>query len=591
MRLPLPQMDRQRQASLFAAMACPDFYPHPVRQVVQKDTHISKVFLTGDYVYKIKKAVDLGFLDFSSLAKRHRYCKREVTLNRRLTRGVYLGVVPITNVDDRFILGGSGRAAEFAVRMRQLPEACSLASLIAKGQVTVAQIQALASILTDFYARQGSASREQAAASRENVKAYCEENFRHIRGAVGKPLDARRFRAVQSATQSFLTRRKTVFESRRDGGKICQGHGDLRSGHIYYTGPDRIQIIDCIEFNSRLRHIDVASDLAFLAMDLDFRGVSGLGAALLDVYVRQTGDSQVYALLPFYKCYRAMVRCKVNCIRMNADPGDGDHLAVRRRRAERYLALAYRYAEHFGRSTVWVLCGLPGAGKSTIARRLSKALGLRVLRSDVIRKQLFGRTGRDQTTDGLGHDIYGPVAHRRTYGAIMRRTRKALRQKNSIILDATFSHPDHRRQLLQLADDARSRVVFIECTAPDRVLQARLGRREDAHSVSDARRHHFALLKQRYVPMAQPDPTLRLQVDTVQPIDHCLRAILSWDYQASVASVAPAKSTMPAVGAGGNHVQDHSGSNRSSHRTGSLGGNGGTPGRREPRPTHHSPCP
>ncbi len=537
MRLALHQMDSQRQESLFAAMSCPDFYPHPVRYVTQRETHISKVFLTGDYVYKIKKAVDLGFLDFSSLAKRYRYCNLEVALNRRLTRRVYLGVIPITWADGRFCLSGSGREAEFAVRMRQLPEACSLASLIEQDQITAEQIQTLASILTGFYVQQGSVSRERAAASRKNLKAFCEENFRQTRGAVGNALNAQLYRAVRSATDSFLTRRKTVFQSRIEGGKICHGHGDLRSSHIYFTGPDRIQVIDCIEFNSRLRHIDIGSDLAFLAMDLDFRGVPGLGSTLLDVYVRQSGDWQVYALLPFYKCYRAMVRCKVNCIRMQANHCGGEDPFAPHDKAGRYLALAYRYAEHFGRPTVWVLCGLPGAGKSSIARMLSKTLDLTTLRSDIIRKQLRGRNAKEQTAICPGHDIYSPTAHRHTYGELLRRARSALQQKKSIILDATFSHPDYRRQVLQMADDARSRAVFIECRAPDDVLKARLRQREGTPSVSDARQHHFAMLKQRYVPIDELAPALRLQVNTTQPINHCLHSILSWDYKASLKSV------------------------------------------------------
>ncbi|MDJ0888884.1 MAG: AAA family ATPase [Desulfobacterales bacterium] len=334
-----------------------------------------------------------------------------------------------------------------------------------------------------------------------------------------------------------MTRRKTVFQSRIEGGKICHGHGDLRSSHIYFTGPDRIQVIDCIEFNSRLRHIDIGSDLAFLAMDLDFRGVPGLGSTLLDVYVRQSGDWQVYALLPFYKCYRAMVRCKVNCIRMQANHCGGEDPFAPHDKAGRYLALAYRYAEHFGRPTVWVLCGLPGAGKSSIARMLSKTLDLTTLRSDIIRKQLRGRNAKEQTAICPGHDIYSPTAHRHTYGELLRRARSALQQKKSIILDATFSHPDYRRQVLQMADDARSRAVFIECRAPDDVLKARLRQREGTPSVSDARQHHFAMLKQRYVPIDELAPALRLQVNTTQPINHCLHSILSWDYKASLKSV------------------------------------------------------
>lgn len=545
MCVPLPQMDPCRQGALFKAMACPDFYPHPVQSVSQKETHISRVFLTGDYVYKIKKPVDLGFLDFSSLAKRRRFCALEVTLNRRLTHQVYLGVIPITCSDNRFRLSGSGREVEFAVCMRQLPEACSLAALLEQDRITVEQIETLASILTDFYVRQGRVSRERAAASWENVSAACTENFKQTKWAVGSPLDAELYRAVRSATFSFLTRRKTLFSNRSISGKIYDGHGDLRSSHIYYTGRNRIQVIDCIEFNPRLRHIDIASDLAFLAMDLDFRGAPGLGATLLDVYVRKTNDLQVYALMPFYKCYRAMVRCKVNCIRMKAKDRGGKDRIARQHRAGRYLAFAHRYADHFAIPTVWVLGGLPGTGKSSIARILSEKLMLTTLRSDVIRKQLFGKTQKARTDTCLERDIYSPAAHGLTYDELLRQARNALNQKASIVLDATFSHPDDRRQVLQMTNDLQSRTVFVECTAPDDVLKARLAQREGTPSVSDARRHHFEMLKRRYVPMDELDPTLKLPVDTTQTLHDCVHAILAWDYRVSSMPIVNGKKRKP----------------------------------------------
>ena len=545
MRLQVPEMDNHCQESLFKAMACPDFYPHPVRYVRQKDTHISKVFLTGEYAYKVKKPVDLGFLDFCSLAKRQRYCELEVALNRRLTDEVYLGVIPITVSDNRFSLTGSGREVEFAVRMRQLPDACSLVSLLEQDRITIEQIETLASILTDFYLQQGTVPRKLAAASWKNIRAACQENFRQTQWAVGNPLNEDLHREVRSATYSFLTRRRGLFNSRSESGKIYHGHGDLRTGHIYFTGKNRIQIIDCIEFNSRLRHIDIASDLAFLTMDLDFRGAPGLGATLLDVYVRKTGDWQVYALMSFYKCYRAMVRCKVNCIRMKEDDLSGNDPITLGQTANRYLAYAHRYAAHFARPTIWVICGLPGAGKSAIARILSKTLMLNALRSDVIRKRLFGQIHKEPTAACLAQEFYSPAAHRLTYEKLLEMARNALEQEKSITLDATFGHPKYRRLVLQLAHDFRSRVVFVECAAPDSVLKTRLRQREGTLSVSDARAHHFKLLKQRYVPMDKLDPTLRLQVDTTRPIHDCVHSILALDYRASLMPAGSGKSRYP----------------------------------------------
>ena len=357
-------------------MSKPDFYTHAVQHVVQKDTHISKVFLTGDTVYKIKKHVNLGFLDFSSLAKRRRYCELEVALNRRLTDHVYLDVVPIRASGDRFRLSGSGTIVEYAVRMRQLPDTRCMSFLLKQDRINTEQIKALAVLLTDFYTQQQGVPPKQAAASWKNIKYACEENFRQTRWAVGELLNADQYQSICCATRNFLAQRKALFTIRSQSAKICDGHGDLRCGHIYYlsTGSNSIQIIDCIEFNPRLRCIDIASDLAFLAMDLELKGAPELSSTLLEQYAGKTKDWQVYAMMPFYKCYRAMVRCKVTCIRLKEKGRTGQDPIALQHKANRYLTLAHSYVEHFDRPTIWVLCGLPGTGKSTIARILSQTL-------------------------------------------------------------------------------------------------------------------------------------------------------------------------------------------------------------------------
>jgi aminoglycoside phosphotransferase family enzyme/predicted kinase len=562
----VPAMDAAYQQMLFEAMSSPDFYPHPVQSVTQKETHISKVFLTGEVVYKIKKAVNLGFLDFSSVSKRRLCCEREVSLNRRLSEGVYFGVVPITYDGGRFHLSGSGEAIEYAVHMRQLPDHRLLAERIQQGRVTAAQIEALAHRLTGFFERLGGIEPEMAAASRDHVRSACEENFRQIISASGDWLKPGRGRAVMSATRFFLDHRKALFDARSESGKIYNGHGDLRSDHIYFEGSGRYQIIDCIEFNPHLRHIDIASDLAFLAMDLDARGVSVLGDDILNVYVRRTGDSQVYALMPFYKCYRAMVRCKVNCIRSNESMIGKRVRMDARDRAAMYLALAHRYAQQFARPTLWVLCGLPGSGKSTLARLLSKTLFLDVLRSDLIRKRHFAQDRTTSAGTGFGQGLYTPEAHRLTYGKMLHRARAVLQRNESIILDATFSEPDHRRQAMDLAGELDCRIIFAECTASPRLLKTRLAQRRGRRSVSDARLRHYELLRQRYVPPDEIGPYRRCRVNTAQPIHDCIEAMLSWDYtSACIREGAKEATTAKTISKGGRHVQNNSGGNRSRH--------------------------
>ena len=584
-------MDTANQESLFEAMSSPAFYPHPVQSVTQKETHISKVFLTGEVVYKIKKAVNLGFLDFSTVSKRRRYCEQEVSLNRRLTEGVYLGVAPITHSGGRFRLFGSGKAIEYAVRMRQLPDHRSLAARIQQGRVNVAQIEALAHRLTDFFERQGSTGPEMAAACWDHMRSACEENFKQTHSVTGDVLNPDQYRAVRSATRFFLAHQKALFDARRDSGKIYNGHGDLRTGHIYFDDSATYQIIDCIEFNSRLRHIDIASDLAFLAMDLDARGASRLGDALLNVYVRRTRDWQAYALIPFCKCYRAMVRCKVNCIRLKEKTISKNASMDARERAAMYLAMADQYAQQFARPTLWVLCGLPASGKSTIARTLSKTLLIDALRSDVIRKQHVRQHPQFHTDTGFEQGLYSPEAHRLTYTKMLLMARAALEQNQSVIVDATFSEPDYRRKAIDLARQLDCHILFAECTSPEHLIKLRLAQREGRATASDARLDHYELLNRRYLPPDEIEPTLRVQVDTSRPIHDCIQALLSWHCAGTFGRAGDAEQTAAETASkGGPHVQNDSGGHRSYHHRRSIGGSGSPSGRRKQQPACHPPC-
>ena len=577
------------QNQLFEAMASPGVYPHAVGSVVLKETHISMVFLTGDAVYKIKKAIDLGFLDFSSPEKRRRCCELEVALNRRLTDGVYRGVVPITRVKNGFQLFGSGPVVDYAVRMRQLPHRWSLSEMLRDGRVSARHIAALSRCLADFFVRQGPVAPDVAAGAWQRIHSACEANFNHTRWAVGNLLDQHQYRAVQSATRAFLSRRRQLIDHRSAKGKIYDGHGDLRSGHIYFSDDHTLQIIDCIEFNADLRHIDVASDLAFLAMDLDVRGAPALSAQLVDRYVHITRDWQAYALLPFYMCYRAMVRCKVNCIRMRSTAGDSAVWSDSHRSAAMYLAGAYRYAAHFARPQLRVFCGVPGAGKSTLARVLSKMLKVAVVRSDMIRKQYVTQYSPSGQT-GAGTANYSQKTHRLVYDKLLQRAAGTLARGEPIILDATFSDPEHRRRAVDLADTMKCPIVFIECTAPERLLRSRLALREGRRPISDARLHHFQELQQRFIPLHEIEPAIRFRVDTARPMRECIRDLLSRSFHAVLAGADTAE-TFPArnVSKGGRHVQDNSGGNRLRHRTRSRGGRGSPSRRRERRPVCDPP--
>jgi predicted kinase len=325
-----------------------------------------------------------------------------------------------------------------------------------------------------------------------------------------------------------LRRWQELFEHRIEKDKIRDCHGDLRSGHVYFT--DEIQILDCIEFNERFRCGDITSDLAFLAMDLDFEGFAKIAHSLLKAYVGYTKDQDVFVLLDFYKCYRALVRVKVNCFRLQqedlVEQERGRHL----RETLQYMDLAYRYAVQFTRPTLWVVCGIPASGKSTIARELAKTLGAKVFRSDVIRKELFGLQPYKQIDVPFEEGVYSKGASSLTYGKLLLLAQEEIEKGYSVILDATYSSGHQRSEVLRLAKDMDTNLMFVECICPEAVLKERLMSREATSSVSDARLRHFQQIKARFEPLNEVRDEMHIRVDTERSLEQGMEHILSQDY-------------------------------------------------------------
>jgi len=521
-------IDIQQQAEIFQAMERPDFYPHPVVSVSQRETHISKVFLTGSYVYKIKKPLNLEFLNFTTLEKRLYFCRQEVLLNRRLTHNVYLDVVPITQKGSSYYLAGSGKPVEYAVKMRQLPEDSSMLRLLHSGRIKEENIQALSVVLSRFYDNAPTGGHINTIGSWETVWTNCEENFTQTETFVETILDERMFQIVRAATRSFLRRWKDLFEHRIETKKIRDCHGDLRTGHIYFA--DDIQIVDCIEFNERFRYGDIASDLAFLAMDLDYEGHSQVAQDILTAYVRHANDQDVFVLLDFYKCYRAFVRVKVNCLRIHAGNLDKQESNKLVRQTHQYMDLAYRYAVQFTRPTLWVVCGMPASGKSTIAKELAKRLGVKVIRSDLVRKELFGLQPDEEMDVPFEEGIYSKGASSLTYGKLLLLAQDEIKKNYSIILDATYNSRHQRSEVLRLAKDMDINLMFVECRCRDAMLKERLLSREGTSTTSDARLHHFKQIKARFEPIDEVRDEMYIGVDTERSLEESLEHILSRDY-------------------------------------------------------------
>jgi hypothetical protein len=324
------------------ALLRPEAYPHAPAEVRLVQTHISYVLLAGEYVYKIKKPVNFGFLDFTTLAKRRFFCDREVELNRRLCPDLYLGVVAITRTGDRFGLDRPGEPVEYAVKMGRMDEALMMGRIIEAGQLTAATIDQIVEILVPFY-RQAAGGPELADfGTPDAVAVNVLENFRQTEGFVGcASLSADQYQRIDNYAQAFLERGE-LFGARIKDGRIRDCHGDLYSANICLSEP--IRIFDCIEFNERFRYCDVASDVAFLAMDLDYHGLEELSRHFIDRFVEKSGDRGLTAMLDFYKCYRAYVRGKIGLFTAHAPEVDAATRAASLAQAGRYFQLAERYA-------------------------------------------------------------------------------------------------------------------------------------------------------------------------------------------------------------------------------------------------------
>ena len=521
-------MKTQPQAEIFQAMARPDFYPHDVSTVEQRETHISKVFLTGEYAYKIKKPVYLEFLDFSTLEKRRHYCQQEVTLNQRLSNNIYLDVVPIKRKRDSYCLAGPGKTVEYAVKMRQLPEKYSMLQLVRRAKLEDSSIVELARTLANFYQQAPSGDNINNFGTWSTIWANTEENFSQTERFAANLLDEHMFQIIRAATRSFLIRRKALFERRIEREKIRDCHGDLRAGHIYFC--ESIQIIDCIEFNDRFRYADIASDLAFLAMDLDFEGYPRVAGHLINCFLEYTQDEEMLVLLDFYKCYRAYVRAKVNCFCLQ----ETDLATSRRnkllRETRRYMNLAYRYAVQFTRPTVWVVCGLPASGKTKTAEMIAKILSLGLIGSDVIRKKLFDVPFYESQDLPFEEGIYSKEATALVYGKLLMMAQEEIQKGCSIVLDATFGTRHQRNEALRLARDMDGDIIFVECAASDETIKKRLSIRDASPTISDARLRHFKQFKARFEPISELGDEMHICIDTDMPLEEGMRQILSHDY-------------------------------------------------------------
>jgi len=466
--------------ALIHALRDPRCYPHPSAGVRLIETHISWLLLTGEYAYKIKKPVDLGFVDFSTLERRRHFCAEEVRLNRRFAPEIYLDVVPITGGSEHPRIGGDGAAIEYAVRMREFAQSDLLDVRLRDGRLDAAQIDALADTIASFHEHAAIAIAASAHGAAASLLADALANFDAIDARSGDDAMRARIDALRHWTLAEHRRLAADFDRRRAQDRIRECHGDLHLGNIALID-GRITPFDCIEFNAAFRWIDVMNELAFTAMDLSARGRRDFAHRLVNRYLEANGDHAGLAVLRFYLVYRAMVRAKVDCIHAGQRDVGAE---VKERERQDFLArieIAERYAKP-GKPFLAITTGLSGSGKTHASQLALERTGAIRLRSDVERKRLFGLAADHDSASGLHEGIYHERASERTFERLAELAQQVLAAGHSVIVDATFLLSVRRQLFARLAAAMNVPFVILSCRADDAVLERRIAMRQAARS-------------------------------------------------------------------------------------------------------------
>ncbi|MBM2838285.1 MAG: putative kinase [Deltaproteobacteria bacterium] len=507
--------------SLIEALKSPQIYPDSPSQIRIAETHISYLFFTGKYVYKVKKPVDFGFLDFTTLEKRKFFCLREVKLNSRLSPDVYLGVEEIREENGRISLGGQGKTIEYAVKMKELPSEGMLIRLVSEGKAKPELMDRIALKIATFH-REAETSNEIAGFGNVSViKKNMQENFIQTVPYIGKTLLREQYDFISERALAFLEHHNLIFAKRKNGGMIKDCHGDLHLGAICVE-KDNIHVFDCIEFNDRFRYGDTAADIAFLTMDLEYNNRFDLSSAFTEAYIRYSEDSDIPIVLRFYKSYRAYVRGKVMSFLLDEEEVSEEQKRKALISAKGYFGLAYSYLMQ---PTLIIMAGLVGTGKSAVAGLLGEATGAPVVRSDEARKRLAGILPDEHRYEDYEKGIYSEEFTNKTYSELLKEASEVLGGGRSIILDASYKSRASRERAAALAREKGARFFIVECICDQKVVRARLTKRMDEMDTSDGRWEIYDRQKKEFEEITENEGRL-IRIDSARSVEENMELIL-----------------------------------------------------------------
>ncbi len=513
-------MTYQYQAGFLAALQNPAIYDHPVSGFELIETHISWILLTGPYAYKIKKPVNLGFVDFSTLEKRRFYCHEELRLNRRLASTLYLDVVSYGGTLRQPVIGGT-KPFEYAVKMVQFPSDARLDRVLQRQQLHPSHIDQLANDIARFHADIAVAKENTPWGEPEDIHKFATDNFTILLQLIVDNKKTDMIRHIQQWSDNTFQHFAKTIQKRKLGGFVRECHGDMHLGNMVLLD-NQVTVFDCIEFNPSLYWIDVMSELAFLLMDLEQRGRPDLGFRFLDRQLEQSGDYAGITLLNYYRIYRAMVRAKVAGIRLSqTNPASKQHLAVQSE-LQGYLSLAEKYTKA-DKLRLFITHGYSGSGKTCLTQPILERLGAIRIRSDVERKRLFGLAPDARSDSAISDEIYSLQTNNRVYQHLLTLAEGVLESGFPVIVDATFLEKARRDSFRQLADRLRIPFTILDFQAEIPVLRARIQQRiRDNRDASEAT---LAVLEQQLrkaEPLTEEEQpwvtTINTETETV-PVD------------------------------------------------------------------------